>query len=383
MSTKILSAFILLMIFFWLFPVIEFFFFDNATNKLDLGIFILYQSTSILLAVAICSILSFFKLRNNNENFLFHDEIYVSKITCYLSILFFAIFLFFYLNSVSGVNDILHFSERYRSGYYKGSGFYTVGIVQFLPFALSLLIVKCKKLNIYIYICLFLLMLVSLLLGLRIFLLVVFFFLVIRLMTSAHRKLSLLLILLLSLFFISYKLILNDGMSDEKLLDILLHIAGRIRYRFLVYDSNFSYELSYAFGFITYPFTIIDGTLDSWKEQFALSIPNLKENMPFISLFSGVAFPISIVIFNTFGFMGFLLIFPIIVFFVGSLKYLYKSQSITISIWCLYLVYFCFTILIEDIYQFSKIPFMILLIAIINLYFLILQKKINLHGIKL
>ncbi|ULK51947.1 oligosaccharide repeat unit polymerase [Citrobacter portucalensis] len=375
MNKIILSAIILLLIFFWLFPLVEFLFFDNQERSHDLGIFVLSQTLSLIVAFLFCIPLSFFKIRASSQNLFFNNEIYISRITFFISTLLFSLFLIFYLNNLNGIYDIIPFAERYRNGFYSGSGIYTAGMLQFLPIALSLLIVKCKKINKYILFNLFLLMLTSFLLGLRIYLLIVLFFLMIRVMNSPNKKLAFILIGMIFLFFVSYKMFLVDDLSELSLGDILLHIAGRIRYRFLIYDSNFSYDLDEFLGFIAYPLMPSIDSLADWKESFALSIPNLMKNMPFISLFSGIAFPLPIIIFNVFGLLGFVFIFPIIIIFVWSLKRLYETNSITKSIWYLYGVYFTFSILIEDIYQFSKIPLMIILMVVVNLYFLLLQRK--------
>ncbi|EOA5631199.1 O-antigen polymerase [Providencia rettgeri] len=375
MNKIILSAIILLLIFFWLFPLVEFLFFDNQERSHDLGIFVLSQTLSLIVAFLFCIPLSFFKIRASSQNLFFNNEIYISRITFFISTLLFSLFLIFYLNNLNGIYDIFSFAERYRNGLYSGSGIYTAGMLQFLPIALSLLIVKCKKINKYILFSLFLLMLTSFLLGLRIFLLIVLFFLMIRLMNSPKKKLAFILIGMIFSFFVSYKMLLADDLSEQSLDDILLHIAGRIRYRFLIYDSNFSYDLDEFLGFIAYPLMPSIDSLADWKESFALSIPNLMKNMPFISLYSGIAFPLPIIIFNVFGLLGFVFIFPIIIIFVWSLKRLYETNSITKSIWYLYGVYFTFSILIEDIYQFSKIPLMIILMVVVNLYFLLLQRK--------
>ncbi|MFP4973102.1 O-antigen polymerase [Providencia vermicola] len=344
-------------------------------NSHDLGIFVLSQTLSLIVAFLFCIPLSFFKIRASSQNLFFNNEIYISRITFFISTLLFSLFLIFYLNNLNGIYDIIPFAERYRNGFYSGSGIYTAGMLQFLPIALSLLIVKCKKINKYILFNLFLLMLTSFLLGQRIYLLIVLFFLMIRVMNSPNKKLAFILIGMIFLFFVSYKMFLVDDLSERSLGDILLHIAGRIRYRFLIYDSNFSYDLDEFLGFIAYPLMPSIDLLADWKESFALSIPNLMKNMPFISLFSGIAFPLPIIIFNVFGLLGFVFIFPIIIIFVWSLKRLYETNSITKSIWYLYGVYFTFSILIEDIYQFSKIPLMIILMVVVNLYFLLLQRK--------
>ncbi|MTB67307.1 hypothetical protein GKR48_10800 [Providencia sp. wls1943] len=377
MNPKIFSATILLLIFFLLFPCIEIVFFDNEEREMDLILFLLFQTTSLIVAFFICSKASFLKIKEIDSASIFLDEKYISKSIFILSILFFSIFLFFCISNIQNFDDITKFSERYRNAYYKGSGLYTAGMIQFLPFVLSLLIAKCKKMNIYIYLCLLMLMATSLLLGQRIILLGILFFSTIRLMTSKKRKTSLIVISFLCLFFISYKLLLNNGMSDSSLKDILLHIAGRIRYRYIVYDSNFSYDLSDFFGFVSYSIMPTLGSLEAWKESFALSIPNIMDNMPFISLFSGLAFPYPVIVFNIFGFFGFILVFPVIIIFILSLKKLYESTSILSSTWYLYSTQFSFSILIEDIYQFSKIPLMLLLILFINVFFIFLKKQIR------
>lgn len=377
MNTKILSAVLLLLLFFWFFPLVELLFFENEARTLGLALFVVSQTISIIIAFSFCLHFSFFKIKIQNENSLFRDEYFISKVTFFLACVFFLFFLTFYLSNVKSIADIFIFAERYRNNYYNGSGIYTAGMIQFLPIVISLLIAKCNKLNKYIYLCLLLLLITSFFLGLRIFLLPVFFFLMIRLMTSKKKKISFIIMIILGIFFISYKLFLTDNLSEQNLSDILLHIAGRIRYRYLIHNSNFSNEISDLLGFIAYPLMPSLDSLSDWREKFALSIPNLMSNMPFISLFSGLAFPFPIIIFNVFGVLGFVFIFPIIIVFIWAFKRLYETSSITKSVWYLYTVYFTFTILIEDIYQFSKIPLMIILMIVINLYLIFLQRKKN------
>jgi len=378
MNNKIFSGIVLFLIFFLLFPICELIFFEKIT--IALSYFVASQIMAICISFFMCYKFGFFKITNYKSVSFFLDEKHVSKFTFYLGLLFFIFFLKFYLSNVNSVGDVLLFAERYRNGYYKGSGIYTAGMIQFLPLVVTMLIIKLRKLNLYFFMCLALLFLTSLLLGLRIFLLIVLFFLSIRILSSEKRLAALVSLLLLGMFFIFYKLMLSDGLSNQSLTDVLLHIAGRIRYRFLVYDSGFSYGFIDFIGFALPIFPFSD-TLAEWKEFFTLSIPDIDNNMPQISKFSGMAFPLTIIVFNVFGLLGFVFIIPFVILFVWSLKRCFESNSIVLSIWALYLVNFSLSILIEDVYQFTKIPLMLVLIFTVMLFFTFSQ-KINLGGNK-
>ena len=370
---KILIAIILLTTFNLLFPFIELMFMGGHEENDDLLIFVLYQFVGIVLAVFLCSLLSILYIDNEKADRLVFKEKYISKVTFYSAIIFFAIFLTFYLQHVTSIIDIAVFAEQYRNGFYKGSGLYTAGMMQFLPMVMSIMIARFKKLDFYFYCTLVLLITFSFLLGQRIVLLIVFFFMFIRLLSSRKVIQAYLSAFILLCIFVSYKLFLVDSLSFS---DTFLHIAGRMRYIYLVHDTGFGLTFSEAFGFLPYIFSNEFSSLVEWKTFFSLAVPDLLINMPFIALYSGMAWPFPLVMFNAFGFFGLILVSPMVILFLFSINKVFSSSSLNQTVWYVYLSFFFFTICIEDIYQFSKMPQMILLMICVNYYFYFLQKVI-------
>lgn len=371
-NKKVLSAFFLLFIFVLLFPVVEFLFLEGGLNK-DLLSFIFSQTASLIVGFYISLKLNLCRF-NPRVSCLASNEAerFVSKVTFFLTIVFFVLFLSFYLEHVSNVTSALVFAEEYRNGFYKGSGVYTVGMIQFLPVVVAVMVARFRELDVFFYLTFFLLVLVSFLLGLRVILLIVYFFLLVRLLSSKRFIKSFLSVVLLILVFVSYKIFLAQNLSDKSIFDIFLHIAGRMRYRFLVHDSGFLYSISEVYGFLPYFFQENFSSLVDWKTFFSSSVPNIFYNMPFISLFSGLAWPYPLVVYNSYGFLGFIFVFPIVVCFVLFFKKVYNTSSVFFTVFSVYFTYFFFSILIEDIYQFTKMPLMIILTASVYFYFYIL-----------
>jgi hypothetical protein len=373
---KIFIAITLLSTFFLLFPFIEMLFIGGYEENDDILLFVLSQFTVMVLAVFLCSSLSILDINKDKGDILVFNEKYISKVTFYLATIFFAIFITFYLRYVNSISYMPVFAEQYRNGVYKGSGLYTVGMMQFLPIVISVMIARFKTLDFYFYCTLTLLMVFSFLIGLRVILLVVYFFLFIRLLSSKNVLKAYLSIFILVAIFVLYKIFLIKDFSGQSFTDIFLHIAGRLRYKYLVHDSGFGFTLTEAFGYLPYISSNEFTNLTEWKTFFSLSVPNLLTNMPFISLYSGLAWPFPLVMFNVFGVFGGIFVLPVVILFIFSLNKAFSSSSLNQTIWYFYLSFFCFSICIEDIYQFSKVPRMILLMICINYYFYFLQKVI-------
>ncbi|MEI8668067.1 hypothetical protein P4S65_06980 [Pseudoalteromonas sp. B131b] len=258
------------------------------------------------------------------------------------------------------------FAEKYRNGFYKGSGLYTLGITQVSAFLVVFLTVKLKVLNKYYFFMLIIVFVTSSLLGLRIFLMPIYLFLLIRVLSGKISVSSIVSVTLLILLFIGFKLVLAEDLSQSALLDIFMHILGRNDYSSLVHDDAYSLEAKVALGFL--PFYGVD--VGQFKEIFAGHIPDLIYNKPNIGLFTGIALPITIILFNSFSWTAINFVIFIIVLFLLSLQKSIQTDNMASAVINIFITYFCFSILTEDILMFYKMP-----LIIFTIYFTIVVLK--------
>lgn len=379
MTIQIKVAAILLSIFFLWFPFAEWIFiedFKSAHENPSLGYFVLSQSFAFLSVLYISSKLNLLQFRVNDVSNIEFKESLIQIITfvaCFLFFLaFIFLFIFQYVNSIAG---LIIFSEEYRNGIYKGSGLYTAPLTIMIPFFLTVMLVTFRNLNIFFYLSILLVFTTCLFLGLRIYLLGIIFFSIIRLYASERKILATVIFLGLVFFLVSFKVLLAKDNEELGLFELFLKIAGRMSYRYLAFDSGYSYSLSEFLGFLPHLENYEYRGIGPWKEFFTLSIPHITTNMPQISLFTGMAFPFPIIVFNTFGFFGTFIIAPILLLFFVSIRRLYSTKSFISKIFFCYLVYFLLYILIEDIYITHMIPVGVFVCTTTFVFFKIFSRK--------
>lgn len=352
MSKKALAALVLLCGFMFLLPLFEYLYWEMGNS--DLATFLVFQLVSISISFYI---LYRFKMFRGFKVERLDSEIFFQKGIVLYVLFAFSIFLIFYLKSVSSVGDALVFAEKYRNGFFKGSGIYTMGLTHITTLLLAFVLVKSVKLTNYFYFALLLLLIATSLLGLRIFLLNVLLFLVIRLLSNSNMFRITVILSLLFGFMVAYKLILTEGMVEHHISDIVARILSRSSYRYLVYDFNYGFSVNNFSCVLPILSIFSDCDISTLKETFVSDIRNISSNMPFISKYSGVALPLSIISYNIFGFLGIVFVSTCIVLFFLCLKFSYRSKSIFFTFVNIYVSFSIFGLLIEDINFIQKFNF--------------------------
>lgn len=356
---------LLVMVFMFFFPMSEFVFLDYGDTSLLL--FLVSQFIALFVS---CFVFYFVFYVRAAKEIVFLDlgfEVFFQRLIFWLTFFGFFVFLTFYFKYVSGLNAAVVFAEGYRNGVYKGSGLFTIIITQFCPIVIAFSVARFKKLLPCFYISFLMVFLASLMLGLRVFLLIVYVFLIIRILSGDGFLKKAFILFFLVMFFVFYKIILSGDLVDRSLLDIVLHITGRVSYRDYIYSSGFSLGFFDAFGYMSIPISDNYCDLSCYKEGFVKVIPDIFLNKPNIELFSGVALPYPLIIFNVFGFLGFVFVVPVILFFMYSIYRVFTARDPFSSIFYLVCSYFCFSILSEDILYFKKIPFYFVLFVLFYL----------------
>lgn len=376
MNRKALIGFVLFFVFFCVFPLCELLFvelFGGNVDYVSLFLFVVYQFVSVAFAVFLYS---FFRRQPCGYiDYNYRNEVVFGRVNLFFCVVFFLFFAVFLMRNIAGLADILLFSERYRNGYYKGSGIYTAVLTIFMPLSLSVMIIMFKRLTLSFYLSLFIVLATCFFLGLRIFLIGVIFFLMARMLSTGFRWRNIFFAFLVVVLFVSFKVILatEPGLG---IVDVFLKVVGRISYRYLVFDSGYMYSFSELLGFLP---RIQDGfdNFSTWKEFYTKSIPHIDSNMPQIGLYSGMAFPVSLIIFNGMGFFGFLINSLLIFLFLRAMDFLYRKQSLYSIVVCSYFVYFLLYLLIEDVNSIVMFPIMFIVVQILFIYFWVFSFKIN------
>ena len=347
------------------FPTTELLFLnDLVENKIDLTLFIFSQCTALIAALFFAKQLDLLNYDNEDIETVKNGTDATNDIAfLVLTIFFFFVFFIFVLKHIPSLAHVVLFAEEYRNGYYSGSGLYTAGMTQVVPFFIAVMLIKNNKLDLYFYIVLAMALVASYVLGQRIYLLSICFFLVIRVCISDNRLRALVIISVLSLFLISFKLFLNDSVRESSLADILLHITGRTAYRFLVYDSSFGLNLNNIGAVLPVLNEFTTCNMECFKESLVTQFPNVSTNMPFIHNYTGVAIPVPLLLFNLFGYFGWVFTVFFVILFLFFLKKAYCSSNLLINFLSIMLSFYLFAVLIEDITYFLKFNYAIVIAA--------------------
>jgi hypothetical protein len=345
------------------FPTTELLFLnDLVENKIDLTLFILSQCTALMIALFFARELGLLNYNNNDIEAVQRGTNLTNDIAfLVLTIFFFSVFIVFVLKHIPSLAHVVFFAEEYRNGYYSGSGIYTAGMTQVVPFFIAVMLIKNEKLDLFFYLILILALITSYILGLRIYLLSICFFLIIRVCISEHRLRALLVMFALCAFLISFKLFLNESVRESSLSEILLHTAGRVAHRFLVYDSGFGFNLDNISAILPFFNEFTSCNVECFKEGLVTQLPNISTNMPFIHNYTGVAIPLPLLLFNVFGYFGWVFTVLFVILFLFFLKKAYCSSNLFINFLSIMLSFYLFAVLIEDITYFLKINYAIVI----------------------
>lgn len=368
MRYKIVIALCAIIFIFLLVPAIgEFIFFECSYGCPELVVHAYGLLASLIFSFLFILVISIFFSGwgwwQRDVLYLYHDG--SEQRAVLLFVLFaFLLFLTFYFKVGSGYS-VKGFAEAYRNGLFSGTGLYTVLGVQVSPFLLAFLLVKSKKITIYFYVSVILVLLMTFLLGLRVYLLIMFLFLVCRMMISLPILKSGLILLGILVCMSSYKIFLNDNLSFNDLYNTSLHVLGRLSIRYVLNSPQYySYDgLQCLIPLINSFPSVCD--LEAVKGMLVNQNMNIMKEMPFINKLTGVAMPLPVFIHNIVGLGGVVIgVFCSVVFISGLFWRVSVSKSVLESLICMYLAFLLFAGLVEDINFYRKFIYLPLLVGV-------------------
>jgi hypothetical protein len=355
---------------FLLFPILfvfsEFFRTDLTNFKtINLSFFLVYYLISffgIFLFLNISSLPVYKKL-----------SISVNSYFKILIIFSFSLFFFFILKNLGSFNliDVVIFSEKYRNSYYKGSGIYTFLVLSFFPIVIAFFMLKSKEKDNWLIFGTILCLCATFILGLRIYLFPIIIVLFIKYFSKKRNIISIsFFVICIFLVLISFKYFLGGRVFTESssLLDIIILTLSRTNYSALLHSGNIN--LLFEFIESTLLSFFIDKDLHDFKDYFHnVNFTNLSYYYPGINKTTGIAIPITVVLYNSLGFLSIIPFFALLMGIVLSYKKMLKTESLFLS-YISFVFFISFLgILIEDVFFVSKI--------IINICFYPLIKIIH------
>lgn len=354
-------------------PAGEFFFNINDFNSFTI---LLYFGINLFIITSGTFIIYFkseiFLQNISIDYFNSFQEKLIQKKIFFSACLFFIVFLIWVANSITNILELFVFTEQYRNGFYKGSGFFTVGLTQLVPTALCIVLLTNKKLHHFFYISLIIVILVSFVLGLRIFLypLILTTLLRISILEVSIKKIFFGFVLLLILL-VGFKLVLNKDLPGSSIELIVNKLSGRQELKSLLILDNTNI-LTYPDVPIYLPFSSsFDIELENFKRDIVSKISNRGEMIQGITNYSGVAFPLLVFIFDKY-----FLFYPLVVlFFIFLLHFLSLKiiicKKIFVKAFLLNSFVILFGTLFEDLFIYVKLLTNIPYILISLLFFYI------------
>lgn len=346
MKNKGYIAFGIVMVFMLLPPVVQLMLPSHYfSNDYDLGAFILFQLSSLVMAFVFLYAIKGFSVKNNYYSEYKNIQVY----TFFIAVLFFCVFLAFVFENVADFSQFYIFTELYRNGSFKGSGMYTLGITSVAMLMATYVVASSERLSYWFFAGLLLIMIALFMLGLRIFFLGLFLFLLIRIIADNNLfKITGILIFILA-FMVSFKLYLNMNISGQSFLEVVQGVVSRINYKVLLNYSEFSMPIQEFSCLIPGYVFYSDCSLSQFKEWFVSMNPDVAIHMSYIDLYSGVALSLPILMYNLFGFFGFVFITPVIIAFILFVKKIFSTNSIYMRVLYIFFAIRVFGALVEDV----------------------------------
>lgn len=289
-----------------------------------------------------------------------------------LIIFSFSLFFFFILKNLGSFKliDVAIFSEKYRNSYYKGSGIYTFLVLSFFPIAIAFFMLKSKEKDNWLIFGTILCFCATFILGLRIYLFPIIIVLFIKYFSKKRNIISIsLFAIFIFLVLISFKYFLGGRIFTESSspLDLIILTFSRTNYSALLHSGNIN--LLFEFIESTLLSFFMDKDLHVFKDYFhSVNFSNLSYYYPGINKTTGIAIPITVVFYNSLGFLSIVPFFALLMGIVLSYKKMFKTESLFLSYTCFVFFISFLGMLIEDVFFVSKI--------IINLCFYPLIKII-------
>jgi hypothetical protein len=283
----------------------------------------------------------------------------------------------FVVNSVQGfsLSEIAIFSGAYRQGNYSGSGIYTAWSTQILPLIIFLILITngpSKTLVIPVLVV----VIASLILGLRIYLWGIFIGFFLTMVKNLNiRKILFGLTIVLLLF--SYKFFLNPE-AEIVAYELFLNQLTRPDLHAIVKYSIFSDNIIDLFEYFPYVRFLFGHDLTAFKEFYVPSIQNLNLLMPFISLYSGVALPGYVMIYNSLFLMAIIPSVLILLTNYNLIILMTKAKRLFLKILFAYLFIVLSLAFLEDVNVLYKLEEELVFVVLTYICFLFIAvKKVN------
>lgn len=283
-SFAILASFFLIII-----PLVTLIRYYNNADIIKLAVLLIINLISIVFFLNLPKI----KISSRIKPLSFsHFRLSIFSLLCLLPLLFFV------GASIQGYGllELVIFSEQYRQGEFSGSGIYTVWSTQILSLILFVILINEGSRKSLIGPVLIVIS-ASLILGLRVFLwslVVGYFFIVFNKLTL--RKI--ILVVFFVLFFVSYKYFLNSENAIATH-DLLIEQLTRPDLHAIVKSEIFTDDVAEIFEYFPFIRYLFGHDLTAFKDYYVPSIPNLDTLMPYVSLYSGVALPGYVILYNS------------------------------------------------------------------------------------
>lgn len=341
---------------FLLFPllfVFSEFFRTDLTNFKTINLF-------FFLVYYIVSFFVFFFFLNTTSPPIYKKLSLVSNLYFKILIIFsFSLFLFFISNNLStySLTDVVIFSEKYRNSYYKGSGIYTFLIVNFFPIAISFFMLKSKEKDNWLIFGAILCLFTTFILGLRIYLFPIVVVLFINFF-SKKRSIINVSFFAISIFLvlISFKYVLGGRIFtvSSSTLELIILTLSRTNYSALLVSGNinllFEFIESTLISFLT------EKDLHDFKDYFhSVNYSNLSYYYPGINKTTGIAIPITVIFYNSLGFLSIIPFFALLMGIALSYKKMLTTNSLFLS-YISFIFFVCLLgMLVEDVFFVRKI----------------------------
>jgi hypothetical protein len=365
LKTFVLFSFLLLL------PVSEIFIVPQLLNDGSLQSFSLFLSFYLFITFFILYQSHIFK----TQKYYFFEKLVPDNILVLLALVSFFIFLLFILKYIHSIADILIFASQYRQGFYKGSGIFTYPILIIMPSLLSIMVLKQYKLSYGFYISLLLILLATIIVGLRIYLFPIVFLYLIRMLIFSKTKKIIIVSFLLFIIMFLYKYLLNPNVEEMSILEIIGYMLGRANFRSILYFNGFEMNIE-DFKCMVFPINqFFDCNTEVFKEKFLSYNPKIPIGMPFISLYSGVAIAIPKILYNLGSPLFLSIIVPYLIGLIILLKIILKSKNIYTMTFNINLFVIFIMALLEDVGAYNKLLPMMVIAFLITILFWIVNKK--------
>ena len=346
-------------------PVVTFLRYYNNADILKIAVLLL----TYLISIVFFLILPKLKISSQVKPLSFSRfRLSILSLLCLLPLLFFV------GTTIQGYGllELAIFSEQYRQGAFSGSGIYTVWSTQILSLILFVILINdgsSKSLIGPVLIVIF----ASLILGLRVFLwslVVGYFFIVINNLTL--RKIILLVVFVL--FFVSYKYYLNPD-NTTAAHDLLIEQLTRPDLHAIVKNKIFADDVVEIFEYFPYIRYLFGHDLTAFKDYYVPTIPNLDTLMPYVSLYSGVALPGYVILYNGLFVLALIPCVIILSILYNLFILAKKTNNLFLKFLCAYLFSVISLMFFEDVNAIYKIEVEIFFVFMSHFFYISILRQ--------